>query len=146
MEMSILDILKQRLPWLAGLLMLQSVSASIMHGFDTLLEKHLVIAMFIPMIVGSGGNAGNQPGVMVTRALGIGEFRRPGLLRAFIKREGTVISIIATILSVFSFIRVRNVRARVDGNVSPMITHQSQEKSISNTRKLKHQRSNIGTH
>ena len=109
MEMSILDILKQRLPWLAGLLMLQSVSASIMHGFDTLLEKHLVIAMFIPMIVGSGGNAGNQPGVMVTRALGIGEFRRPGLLRAFIKRECTVISIIATILSVFSFIRVRIV-------------------------------------
>lgn len=106
MKMSIYEILKQRLPWLVGLLMLQSVSASIMHGFEDLLEKHLVVAMFIPMIVGSGGNAGNQPGVMVTRALGIGEFQRPGLLREFIKREGTVISIIATILALFSFIRV----------------------------------------
>jgi hypothetical protein len=47
MTMSMYEILKQRLPWLAGLLMLQSVSASIMHGFEDLLEKHLVVAMFI---------------------------------------------------------------------------------------------------
>jgi magnesium transporter len=58
------------------------------------------------MIVGSGGNAGNQPGVMVTRALGLGEFNKPGLLRAFVRREGAVIAVIATILAVFSFLRV----------------------------------------
>lgn len=104
--MTIFEIIKQRLPWLAGLLILQSVSASIMHGFEDLLDKHLVIAMFIPMIVGSGGNAGNQPGVMVTRALGMGEFNKNGMLNAFVRREATIICIIASILAFISFLRV----------------------------------------
>ena len=61
--------------------MLQSFSAAIMHGFQRLLEQHLVVAMFVPMLVGTGGNAGNQPGVMITRALGSGELSGPGVLR-----------------------------------------------------------------
>lgn len=62
-------LLMQRLPWLLVLLVLQSCSALILHSADEMIEKHLVIAYFVPMVVGTGGNAGNQPGVMVTRAL-----------------------------------------------------------------------------
>ena len=59
-----------RTPWLMFLLLLQSFSALIMGTFDDIFERHLVLALFITMIVGAGGNAGNQPGVMLTRALG----------------------------------------------------------------------------
>jgi len=61
-----------RLPWLVSLLLLQSTAALVMAMFEELLDRELVIAFFVPMIVGTGGNAGNQPGVAVTRALGLG--------------------------------------------------------------------------
>lgn len=61
--------LRVRLPWLVGLLLLQSFSASIMHGFEDILESNFVVALFVTMLVGTGGNAGNQSGVIVTRAL-----------------------------------------------------------------------------
>ena len=50
---------------------------------EALLDRHLVIAFFVPMIVGTGGNAGNQPGVMTTRALSNGALDRPTLARLF---------------------------------------------------------------
>ena len=58
------------------------------------------------MIVGSGGNAGNQPGVLVTRALGSGELSRPGALRDLVFKECSVSVAIASILGIFSFFRV----------------------------------------
>lgn len=61
--------LRIRLPWLIILLLLQSFSASIMHGFEEILESNFVVALFVTMLVGTGGNAGNQSGVIVTRAL-----------------------------------------------------------------------------
>ena len=67
---SVLGHVRVRLPWLAALLLLQSVSAVILHGFDEMLSKHLAIAMFVPEDCRRArGNAGNQPGVIVTRAL-----------------------------------------------------------------------------
>lgn len=53
-------ILLRRLPWLIGLLLLQSFSASILHRYDAFLEAHILFTYFIPMVVGTGGNAGNQ--------------------------------------------------------------------------------------
>jgi magnesium transporter len=50
---SIWRILMSRLPWLLGLLVLQSLSALILHSADKLIEQHIVIAMFLPMIVGT---------------------------------------------------------------------------------------------
>ena len=99
-------VLKQRLPWLVTLLILQSFSAAIMHGFHTVLEEHIVVAFFVPMLVGTGGNAGNQPGVMVTRALGNGELKAPGVLRKVVAKESRVSVTIATILGTISFLRV----------------------------------------
>ena len=55
-----------RTPWLLFLLLLQSFSALIMGRFDDIFQRHIVIALFVTMIIGAGGNAGNQPGVMLT--------------------------------------------------------------------------------
>jgi cation transporter-like permease len=69
LKTSVFRLLMQRLPWLLVLLVLQSCSALILHSANRMIEHNLVIAYFVPMVVGTGGNAGNQPGVMVTRAL-----------------------------------------------------------------------------
>jgi len=93
-----------RLPWLVGLLFLQSFSAAIMGSFEQLLEKHIIVTLFVPMLVGSGGNAGNQPGVMVTRALSTGEIK--GHVTKLLKKELVMAFITSTTIGILGFCRV----------------------------------------
>ena len=100
-----MQLLKERLPWLVGLLMLQSCAAVVMDSFESLLDRHLVIAFFVPMIVGTGGNAGNQPGVMTTRALSQGGVT-PQKVKSLVFREAGLAVCTGSILSLLSFVRV----------------------------------------
>lgn len=52
-----------RAGWLVGLLVLQSMSSFIIQRNESMLQKHLVIVRFLTMLVGAGGNAGNQASV-----------------------------------------------------------------------------------
>ena len=52
-----------RAGWLVGLLVLQSMSSFILARNEALLQEHLVIVRFLTMLVGAGGNAGNQASV-----------------------------------------------------------------------------------
>lgn len=55
-----------RAGWLVGLLVLQSMSSFILARNEALLQEHLVIVRFLTMLVGAGGNAGNQASVRGT--------------------------------------------------------------------------------
>jgi Mg/Co/Ni transporter MgtE len=55
-----------RAGWLVGLLVLQSMSSFILARNEALLQSHLVIVRFLTMLVGAGGNAGNQASVRGT--------------------------------------------------------------------------------
>lgn len=105
MQTTIWENLRGRLPWLVGLLLLQSAAALVMRGFEELLEEELIIAFFVPMIIGTGGNAGNQPGVAVTRALGLGRADR-ATIRSIIARETLIGLITSTVLTAIAFGRV----------------------------------------
>ena len=97
-------LLLKRLPWLLGLLLLQSFSASILHRYDAYLSTHAVFTFFVPMIVGTGGNAGNQCSVMVTRALALG-MADSEVMRVVKKETPTAIAT-GIILGVAAFLRV----------------------------------------
>ena len=58
--------------WLLGLLLLQSCSSFILASYETLLGKHQALIYFLTMLVGAGGNAGNQACVKMVRELAIG--------------------------------------------------------------------------
>ena len=47
------EILKERLPWTVALLLLESVSALVLTSFNDMIERHLVLALFSPMLVGT---------------------------------------------------------------------------------------------
>ena len=64
------DAMKSRAYWLVGLLALQSCSGFILSRNELLLQDHPVIIYFLTMLVGAGGNAGNQASVRVIRGLG----------------------------------------------------------------------------
>lgn len=51
-------LLGKRFLWLTGLLILQSFSSWILSKFQDVLQKHFIIALFLTMLIGAGGNAG----------------------------------------------------------------------------------------
>jgi len=55
--------------WLVGLLVLQSMSSFVLDSYQELLRNHLVVTLFLTMLVGAGGNAGNQSAIKVIRGL-----------------------------------------------------------------------------
>lgn len=95
----------QRSPWLIGLLLLQSISSLIMHSYQTFLDRNIVLSFFLTMLIGTGGNAGNQSGALVIRGLTTGEM---GLKNAFkiLFREFKISMVMAFVLSVIGFARV----------------------------------------
>jgi hypothetical protein len=56
-------LLTDRAGWLVGLLVLQSMSSFILQRNEAMLQQHLIIIRFLTMLVGAGGNAGNQASV-----------------------------------------------------------------------------------
>lgn len=55
--------------WLLALLVLQSSSSFVLEYYEQLLREHLVVTLFLTMLVGAGGNAGNQSAIKVIRGM-----------------------------------------------------------------------------
>lgn len=62
---SVLSEAWSRGKWLLGLLVLQSMSSVVLDSYQQLLKDHLVVTLFLTMLVGAGGNAGNQSAIKV---------------------------------------------------------------------------------
>lgn len=71
-EQTFFQALADRGGWLVGLLVVQSLSSFILKSNENLLQRHAVIVRFLTMLVGAGGNAGNQASVRVIRGLATG--------------------------------------------------------------------------
>jgi len=84
-ETSVLKLVWQRSSWLIGLLLLQSVSSFIIAGFQDVVDKFFIISMFLTMLIGTGGNAGNQSSALVIRGLATGEMSRKNGLRVLLR-------------------------------------------------------------
>ena len=67
------SMIRKRGGWLTVLFVGQFLTASAMQGFGDQLEKALVLSLFIPLIVSSGGNSGSQATSMIIRAMALGE-------------------------------------------------------------------------
>mmetsp|Transcript_34393 Transcript_34393/g.68323 ORF Transcript_34393/g.68323 Transcript_34393/m.68323 type:complete len:307 (+) Transcript_34393:30-950(+) len=97
--------LRSRSTWLVGLLVVQSLSSFILNDNEALIKNHPSIVFFLTMLVGAGGNAGNQAAVRIIRAIATDSLT-PGTQWQFMRREFTMALAISAILTVFGFIRV----------------------------------------
>jgi magnesium transporter len=66
-------LLKKRGGWLAALFLGELLTASAMQYFDKEIEKAAVVALFLPLIISSGGNSGSQASTLIIRAMAVGE-------------------------------------------------------------------------
>ncbi len=73
MEIGFLDMLKKRAGWLCVLFLGEMLTASAMQHFEEELEKAIVLTLFIPLIMSSGGNSGSQATSLIIRSLALHE-------------------------------------------------------------------------
>ena len=72
-EISIPVMVKKRAPWLSLLLLGEFLTALAMGFFEDEIAKVAALAIFIPLIISSGGNSGSQAATLVVRAMALGE-------------------------------------------------------------------------
>src|SRR5256886_17273195 len=66
-------MIKKRATWLIILFLSEMLTATAMGYFEHEIEKAVVLALFLPLIISSGGNSGSQATTLIIRAMAIGE-------------------------------------------------------------------------
>jgi magnesium transporter len=95
---------KSRVTWLVVLFLGGFLTANVMHSFESQLERVIELAMFIPLIISTGGNAGSQSATLVIRALSLGEVR-PGDWLKVLGREALAGVALGLVVGVLGFAR-----------------------------------------
>jgi magnesium transporter len=67
------EMIKKRAGWLTILFVGEMLTASAMSYFEREIERAVVLALFVPLIISSGGNSGSQASTLIIRALALGE-------------------------------------------------------------------------
>lgn len=78
---TVFTLARKRGLWLIVLIIAAFLTINVMEVFESTLEKVVVLGIFVPMIIGTGGNAGSQAASSVVRALAIDEVRPRDVLR-----------------------------------------------------------------
>jgi magnesium transporter len=102
---SLWEMVKKRAGWLIVLFIGESFTATAMGFFEGQIEKAVVLALFIPLIISSGGNTGSQASTLIIRALALGDVTVSEWWRIF-KRELSVGLMLGVALGIFGFLRV----------------------------------------
>jgi magnesium transporter len=75
LRIGFVPLVRKRVGWLILLFFAQLVTATVLSGYLGILEQAAVLAMFMPLIISSGGNSGSQASTLVIRAMAVGEVR-----------------------------------------------------------------------
>jgi len=104
---TVVDEAWERGRWLLGLLVLQSSSSVVLQHYGDLVRDNLIITLFLTMLVGAGGNAGNQSAIRVIRGLATGEMvTTRECFVGTLWRQARVGFLLASFLSAGGFARV----------------------------------------
>lgn len=78
---SVFNIWKSRIPWLLFLMISATFTGIIISSFEDALSKIAILTAYIPMIMGTGGNAGSQASVTIIRGLSLGDIEVKDILK-----------------------------------------------------------------
>ena len=73
MEIAFTQMIRKRAGWLTALFLGEMLTATAMGVFEREIERAVVLALFVPLIISSGGNSGSQASTLVIRAIALGE-------------------------------------------------------------------------
>jgi magnesium transporter len=105
MEISFARMIRKRGGWLTALFLGELLTATAMGAFEAEISKAVVLALFVPLIISSGGNSGSQASTLVIRALALGEVSLGDWWRVM-RREILAGLSLGTILGGIGFFRI----------------------------------------
>lgn len=105
LETRLAAMIRKRAGWLTVLFLGEMLTASAMSSYEDEIAKAVVLALFIPLIISSGGNSGSQAATLVIRAMAIGEVQLSDFWR-IVRRELVAGLALGLILAVIGAIRI----------------------------------------
>ncbi len=98
-------MVRKRAGWLSALFLGEMLTATAMAFFEAEIARAVVLALFVPLIISSGGNSGSQASTLVIRAMALGEVRLRDWWRV-VRREIAAGLVLGTVLGAIGFIRI----------------------------------------
>src|SRR3989441_9951655 len=99
------SMVRKRAGWLSALFIGEMLTATAMGRFEGEIARAVVLALFVPLIISSGGNSGSQASTLVVRALALGELRLRDWWRVM-RRELAAGLALGSILASIGFLRI----------------------------------------
>ena len=104
-ETGFLAMLRKRAGRLVLLFLGELLTATAMTHYERQIEEAVVLALFIPLLISSGGNSGSQATTLIIRAMALGEVRLGDWWRVFGRELGAGIAL-GTLLGAIGFLRI----------------------------------------
>jgi len=105
LEMPLLKLFKKRIVWLVVLFLSEMLTATAMGYFEDEIAKVVVLALFVPLIISSGGNSGSQASTLIIQAMALGEITIADWWRVM-RREILSGLLLGTVLGIIGFTRI----------------------------------------
>jgi magnesium transporter len=105
LEIPIMRLFKKRVLWLVILFLGELLTATAMAYFEDEIKKAVVLALFVPLIISSGGNSGSQASTLIIQAMAVGEISLSDWWRVM-RREIISGLLLGTVLGVIGFLRI----------------------------------------
>ena len=105
LKTGIFEIWKNRIPWLLLMMLSATFTGKIIEHYEGALAGYIILTSFIPMLMGTGGNAGSQSSVTVIRGISLGEIEFSDILKVMWKEFGVAI-ICGLTLAIINFLRL----------------------------------------
>lgn len=105
LDTPLFSLFKKRIGWLVVLFLGELLTASVMQHFEHEIQKAVVLALFVPLIISSGGNSGSQASTLIIQAMAVGEITIAHWWRV-LRREISSGLMLGAVLGVIGFIRV----------------------------------------
>jgi magnesium transporter len=105
METSLRSMIMKRAGWLSALFLGEMLTASAMGHYEDEIAKAVVLALFVPLIISSGGNSGSQATTLIIRAMALGEVTAKDWWR-IVQRELWAGLTLGLILAVIGLVRI----------------------------------------
>jgi magnesium transporter len=104
-SVGIITMVRKRGGWLSALFLGEMLTATAMSYFEAEIAKAVVLALFVPLIISSGGNSGSQASSLIIRALALRELRLRDWFRVF-SREILSGVLLGALLGAIGFLRI----------------------------------------
>ncbi|MFL9484703.1 magnesium transporter [Chitinophagaceae bacterium LWZ2-11] len=105
LDIPLLKLFRKRIGWLVILFLGEMLTATAMGYFEDEIAKAVVLALFVPLIISSGGNSGSQASTLIIQAMAVGEITLSDWWRV-LRRELLSGVLLGTVLGIIGFIRV----------------------------------------